>query len=171
MRRYTVVVDGKTYVIDVKEMDAGRFQVRMGAKAFVVELSAEEDIPEAVIRPEIVPEVGGETTRDNGLPPAPYQPPQLETMRPLPSTALPEQMPAPGENADTELRSPMPGTILSIAVTAGETVIRGQTLLVLEAMKMKNPLRASRDAVVAELLVQPGQTVGYGYALLRFREA
>lgn len=173
MRRYAVAIDGKSYVIDIKEMDAGRFQVHVGAKTFVVELSAEEDIAEAVIRPEIMAEGEGETALAGSAPPPPIQLPKPDTLPILPSTPqppLPEHRPAPGENAQTELHAPMPGTILSVAVKPGEAVTRGQTLMVLEAMKMKNPLRAPRDAVVAELLVQPGQTVGYGHALLRFRE-
>ncbi len=172
MRRYTVLVDDTSYVIDVKEMESGRFRVRVDGKQFEVELSAEEDIPEAIIRPEIVPETE-EAPAPPAAPPAAYRPPKPETLRPLPGTPQPpqpEHRTGPDEGAANALVAPMPGVILSVAVTPGEQVTRGQTLLVLEAMKMKNPLRASRDAVVAAVLVQAGQAVGYGHTLVRFKE-
>jgi multidrug efflux pump subunit AcrA (membrane-fusion protein) len=49
------------------------------------------------------------------------------------------------------VRSPMPGLIVSVAVTAGQEVKVGQELCVLEAMKMENVLRAERDGAVAEV--------------------
>jgi acetyl-CoA/propionyl-CoA carboxylase, biotin carboxylase, biotin carboxyl carrier protein len=58
--------------------------------------------------------------------------------------------------------SPMQGTVLSVAVTAGGTVSAGQLICVVEAMKMENELVAHRDGVVAELHVAPGQQVGLG---------
>ena len=67
-----------------------------------------------------------------------------------------------------DLISPMPGRVRRLFVEDGARVARGDVLLVLEAMKMMNPIRAPRDAVVAEVLVKPGQTVAYGDALLRF---
>jgi biotin carboxyl carrier protein len=62
----------------------------------------------------------------------------------------------------------MPGTILRIAVAAGAQVERGQDLLVLEAMKMENVIRAPRAGRVAALCVQAGQQVAHGELLLRF---
>jgi biotin carboxyl carrier protein len=65
------------------------------------------------------------------------------------------------------LTAPMPGAIASIEAAPGARVRRGDVLLVLEAMKMMNPIRAPRDAVVGEVLVRAGQTVAYGDPLLR----
>jgi biotin carboxyl carrier protein len=62
----------------------------------------------------------------------------------------------------------MPGTVLTVEARAGQPVRRGDPLLTLEAMKMQNIIRAPADAVVAELLVAPGQAVGYGDPLVRF---
>ncbi|MFZ0530668.1 MAG: biotin/lipoyl-containing protein, partial [Propionicimonas sp.] len=58
--------------------------------------------------------------------------------------------------------------ILSIEVAAGASVQRGQTLMVLEAMKMKNDLRAERDGTVASVLVGAGAQVKHGDVLLEF---
>lgn len=66
--------------------------------------------------------------------------------------------------------APMPGVILSLETAEGKTVSRGDVLMVLEAMKMKNELRAPRDGEVAEIYVQPAQQVKYGEFLLRFEE-
>jgi propionyl-CoA carboxylase alpha chain len=66
------------------------------------------------------------------------------------------------------LTSPMPGLILSIAVTPGESVKAGQELMVLEAMKMENVLRAERDGVVEEIRIEPGDTVAADQVLLAF---
>ena len=68
------------------------------------------------------------------------------------------------------MTAPMPGVVLELRVAPGASVTRGQTVLVLEAMKMKNDLKAPRDGVVAEVFVSAGQQVRYGEALLRFEE-
>jgi biotin carboxyl carrier protein len=62
----------------------------------------------------------------------------------------------------------MPGVILSIAVKPGDSVARGQPLLVLEAMKMKNPIKSPREGTVSEVRVSAGQSVGYGDVLVTF---
>ncbi|MDR1213479.1 MAG: acetyl-CoA carboxylase biotin carboxyl carrier protein subunit [Propionibacteriaceae bacterium] len=64
----------------------------------------------------------------------------------------------------------MPGVVLSIEVAPGAPVRHGQTLLVLEAMKMKNELKAPRDAIVADVLVAAGQQVKHGDPLIKFEQ-
>ena len=55
--------------------------------------------------------------------------------------------------------SPMPGKIVKIPVKAGDKVIAGQTLIVVEAMKMQSEFKASHDKTVLEVLVKEGDTV------------
>ena len=57
------------------------------------------------------------------------------------------------------LTAPMPGLVRSVNVAEGESVSKGQTLLVLEAMKMEIRIQASRDGTVKKLMVKQGQTV------------
>lgn len=64
-----------------------------------------------------------------------------------------------------EVHAPMAGQILEVAVTAGDGVTRGQTLLVLEAMKMEMQLRAERSGVVSRIDVAAGQQVQSGQLL------
>lgn len=63
------------------------------------------------------------------------------------------------------LLAPMPGTVLRVAVTPGETVAEGQPLLWLEAMKMEHRIAAPSGGVVTELPVAPGQQVDVGAVL------
>ena len=62
--------------------------------------------------------------------------------------------------------APMPGTILSVAVTAGQTVKKGDVLCVLEAMKMENEIFSPRDAVVSAVTCSKGETVDAGKSLV-----
>ena len=70
--------------------------------------------------------------------------------------------------ATPELRAPFNGKLIAVHAAVGQAVARGDTLLVIESMKLEHALAAPRDAVVAELLVQPGAQVSPGQLLLRF---
>ena len=58
-----------------------------------------------------------------------------------------------------EVHSPMPGLIVDIPVEIGQSVAQGETVAILESMKMQNELKAPRDGVVQSIVVQAGQTV------------
>ncbi|MBE6198377.1 MAG: biotin/lipoyl-binding protein [Alistipes sp.] len=73
---------------------------------------------------------------------------------------------APVAAGGLKVACPLPGTVLSINVKEGDTVAAGQTLLVLEAMKMENNIDAERGGVVKQVLVQAGATVMEGDVLL-----
>jgi len=62
-------------------------------------------------------------------------------------------------HAAGELTAPMPGQVRAVNVSEGDAVTKGQTLLVLEAMKMEIRVQAPRDGVVSSVLVTGGQTV------------
>jgi len=55
--------------------------------------------------------------------------------------------------------APMPGTIATVAVSAGHEVARGDVLVTIEAMKMETAVRAERDGRVAQVLARPGEQV------------
>lgn len=69
----------------------------------------------------------------------------------------------------TEVRAIIPGRVVSVAVMAGDDVAAGQRLLAVEAMKMKNELRAPRDGTVERVTVAVGQTVELGDPLVVIR--
>lgn len=66
------------------------------------------------------------------------------------------------------LLSPMPGLLVSVAVSPGDTVKKGEKLAVVEAMKMENTLRAEQDTVVSALLAQPGDTLEVDQPIIEF---
>ncbi len=66
------------------------------------------------------------------------------------------------------IRCPMPGLIVSIAVTEGAEVKVGETLAVVEAMKMENILRAERDGIIARIRVKPGDSVAVDAVIMEF---
>jgi acetyl/propionyl-CoA carboxylase alpha subunit len=67
-----------------------------------------------------------------------------------------------------ELKAPMPGLIVDIRVAAGQSVLKGDPLLVLEAMKMENILKAPADGTVASLKVTLRDNVQKGQVLVQF---
>lgn len=70
------------------------------------------------------------------------------------------------ETAADELAAPMPGIVKLIHVRAGDTVVKGQPLVVMEAMKMELTLAASRAGVIESTLVSPGEQVSAGAILV-----
>ena len=86
-----------------------------------------------------------------------------------PAPVAPVAAPAPAAPAPAggeTVKSPMPGTILAVNVTAGQSVKKGDVLVVLEAMKMENEIQAARDGVVASVAVTKGATVETGAVLV-----
>ena len=67
------------------------------------------------------------------------------------------------------LAAPMPGKVVSFSVKAGDIVTKGQTLAVMEAMKMEHTIAAPADGTVEELLFAPGDQVAEGAALLTLK--
>ena len=70
-----------------------------------------------------------------------------------------ESLSSDRQTGPCELRAAMPGVVVSVDVAKGDEVLDGQTLLVLEAMKMQNPMTATQKGKVLEIRVEPGQTV------------
>jgi biotin carboxyl carrier protein len=73
---------------------------------------------------------------------------------------------ASGGGAGQTLKTPLPGKVTHVAVTVGDRVERGQTIVVIEAMKMENEFKAGVAGTVTEIRVQPGQPVNAGDTLV-----
>ncbi len=102
------------------------------------------------------------------LPHTPPVPSPVSTIpeRPRKIPKKPETTAQPIDTTDHILTSPMPGTIISVAVSAGSAVSKGQTLLILEAMKMENEIKAPWDGTIAEVKVSQGASVNAGDILI-----
>jgi biotin carboxyl carrier protein len=64
------------------------------------------------------------------------------------------------------VNAPMPGTVITVKVKVGDSVTKGQEMVIMEALKMKNAIRTPQDGVVKEIHVKDGQQVQTGAALV-----
>lgn len=86
----------------------------------------------------------------------------------VPAAKAPASVPAPASPSAGEgekVTAPMPGTILDVKAAIGDSVSKGQVIMILEAMKMENDIVASCDGKITSLLVNKGDTVNSGDAL------
>jgi len=107
--------------------------------------------------------------------------PETETASPARPTSAPmgsapkpiQSAPSPtaqtqGANANVVM-APLPGVIVAIQVRPGDIVSRSQELCTLEAMKMKNAIRANRSGTIASIDVNVGDQVGHGQVLMTYK--
>jgi len=93
---------------------------------------------------------------------------QRPVVAPPSPLAVPHPAPSPSPaGASNLMKSPLPGKILKVFAAPGKAFKRGDTLLVIEAMKMENEILAPRDCVVGEVHVEVSQSVKTGEPLLR----
>jgi biotin carboxyl carrier protein len=171
MRRYKLDIRGREFEIDVTELGNDLYQVMVGEETYEVTLSGDEDLPGATITPFFQP-VPGTATRpaSSASVAAPRAQPDAGAKPAAPSAPPPRKAAPVGGGGGAQLSAPMPGVILQVDVKAGDAVKRGQQVAVLEAMKMKNSIKAPRDGTVADVCVAAGQAVGHGDAIVRFQE-
>tara|TARA_B110000459_G_scaffold202525_1_gene255872 strand:- start:4313 stop:4825 length:513 start_codon:yes stop_codon:yes gene_type:complete len=68
----------------------------------------------------------------------------------------------------SDLKAPMPGLVLEVSVEVGQAVVKGDTLLILEAMKMENVIKSPTDGVIKSVSVNKGDTVEKNQLILNF---
>lgn len=85
---------------------------------------------------------------------------------PTPQPAAPAPKPSAPATGGELMSAPMPGTILDILVSEGQTVKKGEIILILEAMKMENEIAAASDGVVSKIYTSKGATVSAGDPML-----
>ena len=127
--KYVVTMNGKKYEVEVERMSAFHMLTR-------------EEIASGVSTPV--------------QPVAAPAPKAAATSAPAAATPAPTAKAAPG---GTSVTSPMPGSVLGVKVNVGDKVSAGQTMFVLEAMKMENEIVAPVDGTVASINVKTGDTV------------
>lgn len=108
-----------------------------------------------------VEEIGAETTSV-----ARAQNVQQSTPKATPKPSSAPQASAPVGGGSGTVSAPMPGTINDVNVKVGDSVKKGQVLLVLEAMKMENEIMSDKDGTVKEVNVTKGASVNVGDSLI-----
>ncbi len=83
-----------------------------------------------------------------------------------PAAAAPAAKAAPQAGAGRKVQAPLPGTITEVKVKVGDTVKEGETVIVLEAMKMQNNIEAEASGTITSVLVNQGETVMEGATLV-----
>jgi len=164
MRRYSLDISGRNFVIDVQELANDRFEVTVGDEAYQVTLSGDENLSEAVITPGFQPGSAPHATVATPVAKVRKEPASA------PATLPVARKPGGGAGGKGAVTAPMPGAILEISVKVGDVLERGQPVAILDAMKMHNVIGSPRAGTVAEVCVAVGQNIDHGDAIIRFQE-
>ena len=133
MRKFIINVNGSSYEVEVEEVFGARAAMPYAA-------------PASAPAPAAAPV------------PAPAPAPKAEA--PAPAPEAPKTSAPSLDNVEgTKIVAPMPGTILDVRVNVGDSVKKGNVLLILEAMKMENEILAPNDGTIAAINVQKGDSV------------
>ena len=98
--------------------------------------------------------------------PAPVAPAPAVAPTPTPAPAPAPKAAAPVSGEGELMSAPMPGTILDILVSEGQTVKKGDIVIILEAMKMENEIASPADGVVSKIYTSKSATVNAGDPML-----
>ena len=148
MNKYQYKVQGVDYDVEIEEVEGNLAKVSVNGIPFEVELKRPINPVHAIKKPKVAA-------------PKPAAP------APAPAAAAPKPAaPAAAAGAGNPVKAPLPGTISSISVKVGDQVNVGDTVLVLEAMKMQNNIEAESAGTVTSIVVNPGDSVMAGAVLL-----
>ena len=140
MNKFEYKVQGVDYEVEIEEMEGNIAKVSVNGIPFEVELKQPINPAKAITRPKVV--------------------------APAPAAAAPVARPAAPAGAGSPVKAPLPGTISSINVKVGDKVNVGDTVVVLEAMKMQNNIEAENSGTVTSILVNQGDSVMEGATLI-----
>ena len=97
------------------------------------------------------------------------QPKKRKITKKIPTrTKKQENITKNNNTVNNSVKSPMPGTILGVKVSVGDTVKVGDALLVLESMKMENMINSPIDGTISKILISEGDSVQHGQELIIF---
>lgn len=147
MKEYKYKINGMKFTVNVGDIVDNEATVEVNGVPYKVELDKKISKPTKIEKPALA-----QSGQTNHGPSAPI------TSKPAPKPAAPR-------HADA-VKSPLPGTVISITVKVGDTVKTGDKVGVLESMKMENDIRCQKDGVVKQILVSAGDTVQEGDDLM-----
>ena len=137
MKEYKYKINGNLYKVTIGDIEDNIAHVEVNGTPYNVEM---EKTPKVAAKPVVRPVTN---------PTAPAQAP-----------VTPIAKPAAPSSGKSGVKSPLPGVILEIKVKVGDAVKKGQTIIILEAMKMENEIRAVADGIVKEIFVEENTKVG-----------
>ena len=150
MNKYQYKVKGIDYEVEIAEVEGNIAKVNVNGIPFEVEMQQPIN---AAKHPTI-------NVQKPVVAPAPVSKP---ASAPAPAAAPAAPVPS---GSGSPIKAPLPGTVTEIKVQIGQQVSVGDTVLVLEAMKMQNNIEAETAGKVTSILVKPGETVMEGAVLL-----
>ena len=143
MKEYKYKINGNLYNVVIGDIEDNIAHVEVNGTHYTVEM---EKKPKAAPAPKPV-----------------ARPVAKPAAAPAPAASAPASKPAAGKSG---VKSPLPGVILDIKVKEGDQVKKGQTIIILEAMKMENSINADRDGKIASIKVSKGESVLEGTDLV-----
>jgi biotin carboxyl carrier protein len=155
-----VQVNGKWYVVEVESLTTDPVRTLVDGHAVEVSLSSESAVPA---------EIQVSSSKSAVSAPTPVTPPSTPVQSKPPPVQPPPTPPPAISGTPTAVKmfsAPMPGTILSVSVAVGDQVVTGDTVCILEAMKMQQALKADWSGLVKAVYVSVGQQVSDGDPIL-----
>lgn len=147
MKEYKYKINGKEYTVKINECDNQNAKVEVNGKSYDVEIEKQE-IKE--VKPVAAPKAAARPAAS----------------KPAPQPAAPAASAAAAPGSGKALKAPLPGVITEIKATVGQAVKKGDTVVVLEAMKMQNNIGAECDGTITAICVNKGDSVLEGAVLL-----
>jgi len=146
-----------------------KFNIKIGGTSYAVEITGNDDNTTHLTVNDVPYEVEELESSGRTAPRSVHKP--VQSAAPV-TTTTPVAKPvaaASSPGAGSGLKSPLPGVILELKVKEGDTVKMGQTVIILEAMKMENNVDADRDGVIEKINVSAGASVLEGDVLLTIK--
>ena len=138
MKKYKFTINGTTYEVDIHNVEEQTVELEVNGTPYSVTLDKEvkQTKTPKLVRPQVIPST--DTTQQDA-----------KTAR-----------------KGGAINSPLPGVVLEVFVKPGDTVSKGQKVLLLEAMKMENNIESDKDGIVSEVKVSKGDSVMEGDVLI-----
>ena len=151
MKEYKYKINGNEYSVAIIDLEGDKAAVEVNGVSYQVDILT-EGFTAAPARPAAKPAAPAAPA------PAPAPAAAPAAPQPIAPAAAPASEPAPAGKG-TAVQSPLPGVILDIKVAVGDTVKAGQTVAILEAMKMENSINAECDGVITAIKVAKGDNI------------
>ena len=151
MKEYKYKIKGNEYSVAIIDLEGNTAAVEVNGVSYKVDILT-EGFTAAPARPAAKPAAPAAPA------PAPAPAAAPAAPQPIAPAAAPAAEPAPAGKG-TAVQSPLPGVILDIKVAVGDTVKAGQTVAILEAMKMENSINAECDGVITAIKVAKGDNI------------